>query len=364
MNQQETVAQPVDHDNSLTAPVRRMPQYSAPSAESLNGGETRLDDDTKTEPDDDTKTEPDDGINENDVNADILFHAILNRPLPPSVVASIQVLNQRKRRNSDCREGISHVRARRRQMNTEEDQEDGSGTLRQRTRFNHSSRPSPYGSATWRRKGNIKGHEKRGDDPLGGTHSQASAHSSTNFQAPGVKSGNHVQRRPPFNPSILSRHSSELQGKATSPSQPSRGCSTTTSSSPRRLREDDFSADASEVRSKRDGPVKRARFRGSAEEAGQSAQPLPHPAQSIPHKRPPLLRRTFGFGSAGRGFHRPINNGGVQVRTDGAAATRRARYASSTPASGHPEAAWLNYIRFLSERGSELNLPTFPMPNF
>ncbi|KAG0695306.1 hypothetical protein DFH29DRAFT_1005599 [Suillus ampliporus] len=212
---QETVVQPVGHDNDVTAPVRRQPQYIAPSAASITGkgpaardgkkahsdddAKTEPDDDTKTEPDDDAKTEPDDEINEKDVNADVLAHAILDIPLPPAVVASVQLLGQRKCRNSSCSAGITRMRVRRRQINTGENEKDGKGGIRaQRTRFNRVFRPSPYGSVTPRRKGQVKRLEKGGDDSLGGPHSEASMQSGAILQTSGVESGDNSQLRSPF----------------------------------------------------------------------------------------------------------------------------------------------------------------------
>lgn len=126
----ETIVQPAGYVNDAIAPVRHQPQYIAPSAANITGRysdekETQAEDDTKTEPDDDAKTEPDDGINEKDVNAEVTAHAILDIPLPPPIVACVQFLGQRKRRNSCCREGITRMRVKRRQMNTEESEEDG-----------------------------------------------------------------------------------------------------------------------------------------------------------------------------------------------------------------------------------------------
>ncbi|KAG1823713.1 uncharacterized protein BJ212DRAFT_699423 [Suillus subaureus] len=136
---EETVVQPVGHVNDTITPVHRQPQYIAiaPSTPGITGRgsdgkktqadddtKTEPDDDAKTEPDDDAKTEPDDGINEKDVNAEVLAHAILDIPLPPAIVASVQLLGQQKRRNSCCREGITRMRAKRRQMNIQEGKED------------------------------------------------------------------------------------------------------------------------------------------------------------------------------------------------------------------------------------------------
>ncbi|OAX38283.1 hypothetical protein K503DRAFT_866249 [Rhizopogon vinicolor AM-OR11-026] len=349
---QETVVQPAGYDNNVTAPIRHMPQYIAPSAP--------RDDDTKTEPDDDTKTEPDDGINENDVNADILAHAILNIPLPPSVVASVQVLSQRKRRNSNCREGISGMRARRRKMNAEENQEDGSDSLRgQRTRLHHSSRLSPYGSVTRRRKGDTKGHERLGDDPFGGTHSEAGVQSSANFQTSRVESGNNAQSRSPFNPSNLNRDLSKLQGTGTGPSRLNQDSSTIPASSLRRLRGD---ADTSEERSQREGS-KQTRFRGSAEVTRGSAQRLPHSSQPMPAQRPLFLRRATGFGSAGRGSHRPTNDG-VHKRPDATAASRRARLASGTPAAKHDDLAEARRKFRAQQAQGKFTCVTFSLPDF
>lgn len=116
------------------------------------------------------------------------------------------------------------------------------------------------------------------------------------------------------------------------PPQPDEGCSTIPISSLRRLREDDPNADGSEERSKREGPVKRARFRGSVEEeTSNPAEPPARSAHPTPSKRPPLLRRAFGFGSAGRGGHRPTD-AGVHKRPDATAASRRTR-SSGTSAS-------------------------------
>ncbi|OJA20239.1 hypothetical protein AZE42_02692 [Rhizopogon vesiculosus] len=349
---QETVVQPAGYDDNVTAPIPRMPQYIAPSAP--------RDDDAKTEPDDDTKTEPDDGINENDVNADILAHAILNIPLPPSVVASVQVLSQRKRRNSNCREGISGMRARRRKMNAEENQEDDNGSLRgQRTRLHHSTRLSPYGSVTRRRKGNTKGHERWGDDPFGGTHSEASAQSSANFQTSRVESGNNAQSRSPFNPSNLNRDLSKLQGTGTGPSHLNQDSSTIPASSLRRLR---GGADASEERPQREGS-KQIRFRGSAEATRGSAQRPPHSSQPMPAQRPLFLRRATGFGSAGRGSHRPTNDG-VHKRPDATAASRRARLASSTPAAKHDGLAEARRKFRAQQAQGKFTCVTFALPDF
>jgi hypothetical protein len=323
----ETVVQPVGHDSTVTAPIRRMPQYIAPSAPSARDGV-----DTQADDDDDTKTEPDDCINENDVNADILAHAILNIPLPPSVVASVQVLSQRtqrKRSNSNCRDGIARMRARRRQLDAEKKQEDGNGSLRgQRTRLNHSSRASPYGSVTRRQKGNAKTHERWGGNSLGNTQLDASAQSDAKVQTSGVEveAGNTVQSRAPFNSSIINRDPPKFRRTETTPSQPNQGRSTAPTSSLRRSREDNSQA---EEHSERGGSVKRTRFRGSAEETRESAQPSEHPAA---RKRPAFLRRAAGcFGSAGRGS-RPTN-GGVQ-----------ARHASGAPAARHAEAARLQRV--------------------
>ena len=335
----ETAAPPVGHDNCVIAPVRRMPQYIAPSSESLNYGETQLDDDAKTEPD------VNDGVNENDMDANILAHAILNLPLPPSVVASIQVLGQRKRRNSDCREGISKMRARQRQKNADENQEDG--TLRQMRQFNYLSRPSPYGSVTRRRKANAKEHERCGQ-------SQPGTQCNANIQTSGVKLGNNVQPRSPFNSSNNSCHLSELQGIENIASQHSHSCSIP-SPSLRRSREDDSNYDGPEKWFEKDESVKRARFRGSAEETEVSTK---SPQLPLPRKRPPSLRRAFGFGSAGSGGLYRLINGDVQVRTNGVPATRRARYASSIPASRHLEEAQIEfeYRRVLSEKGDKTEL--------
>ncbi|KAG2757614.1 hypothetical protein P692DRAFT_20842844 [Suillus brevipes Sb2] len=129
----ETIVQPAGYVNDAIAPVRHQPQYIAPSAANITGRysdekETQAEDDTKTEPGDDAKTEPDDGIDEKDVNAEVPAHAILDIPLPPPIVACVQFLGQRKRRNSCCREGITRMRVKRRQMNTEEGEEDGDGS--------------------------------------------------------------------------------------------------------------------------------------------------------------------------------------------------------------------------------------------
>ncbi|KAG1728452.1 hypothetical protein EDB19DRAFT_160620 [Suillus lakei] len=205
---QETIVQPVSHVNDTIVPVHRQPQFIA--GKGLDGKETRLDDDTKTEPDDDAKTEPDDdaktepddGINEKDVNAEVLAHAILDIPLPPAIVASVQLLGQRKRRNSCCRAGIARMRAKRRQTNTEESEEYGNGGIGARRmrwsrglsdlqsesdnpvqRVKHLSRPLPHGSVPQRRKGHAKRHGRR--DPSSGLHSQADIPSSETFQTSG-----------------------------------------------------------------------------------------------------------------------------------------------------------------------------------
>lgn len=150
---EETIVQPGGYVNDAIAPIRHQPQYIAPLAANITGRypdekETQAADDTKTEPDDDAKTEPgddaqtepDDGINEKGVNAEVLAHAILDIPLPPPIVASVQFLSQRKRRNSYCREGITRMCVKRRQMNTEENEASGDfrnkgGPFLKQTRF-------------------------------------------------------------------------------------------------------------------------------------------------------------------------------------------------------------------------------------
>ncbi|KAG1862387.1 hypothetical protein C8R48DRAFT_773823 [Suillus tomentosus] len=77
----KTVVQPPGHFDDTITSVRRQPQYITPPALSItgrcsDGKETQTDIDATPEPDDDTKTEPDDGINEKDVNAEVLAHAI------------------------------------------------------------------------------------------------------------------------------------------------------------------------------------------------------------------------------------------------------------------------------------------------
>ncbi|KAG2136708.1 hypothetical protein DEU56DRAFT_980868 [Suillus clintonianus] len=344
----QTVAQPVGHVNDTVAPVRRQPQYIAPSAASIPGkglggketqpdddAKTEPDDDAKTEPDDDAKTEPDDGINEKDVNAEVLAHAILDIPLPPAVVASVQLLGQRKRRNSCCSEGITRMRAKRRQVDAEENKEDGKGGTRvQRTRFNHLSRPSPYGSMPRRNKGHVKRHEN--SDSLSGLHSQADIQSGETSQASGVEPGDTSLSRSPFNPSI--RNSSKLHGLDMTPAPDVQHNSTIPISSRPRLRDDDSHYDASDELHKKEGTVRRTRFiKSCVEKTRESAQPLPPPANPIPdRKRPPTLRRAAGYGSAGR-QHRAYHptNGGVQVRTGKLDVMRRARLATSSSALRH-----------------------------
>ena len=291
-----------------------MPQYIAPSAKDLTG-------ETPAADDDETKTEPDDCINENEVNTAILAEALFNIPLTPSVVANIQVLEQRKRKKSNCTEGISHMRAKQRQMDAQLNHDTGP-LGKQRARLNNS-RSSPYGSVTRRHKGNARRYERWDDDHLRGIPLEASAQSSVHFQRSGVESGNNAQSRSPLNPSIINRDPT--------PPQPDKERSTIPTSSLRRLREDDPNTDDSEERSEREGPVKRARFRGSVEEeTSNPAEPPARSAQPTPSKRPPLLRRAFGFGSAGRGGLRPTD--GVHKRPDATAASRRIR-SSGTSAS-------------------------------
>ncbi|KAG1748399.1 uncharacterized protein EDB91DRAFT_1113808, partial [Suillus paluster] len=333
---QETVVQSVGHDNGATAPVHRQPQYIAPSARDSketqpdDDAKTEPDDDTKTEPDDDAKTEPDDGIDEKDVNAEILAHAILDIPLPPAVVASVQLLGQRKRRNSCCSAGITRMRAKRRQMNTDENEEDGNGGIRaQRTRFNHLSRPSPYGSMGRRRKGHVKTFEKWGDNPLGGPHSEASVPSGAIVQTSGVEPADNSQSRSPFDPSI--RNSSNLHGlDRTTPARGiQRHTSIPTSPTPsrRQLRDNDSHSKTSKELPDRERIVKQTRFKSCVEQIRESAQPSPPPANpTSDRRRPATLRRITGYGSAGRQHwvHHPTN-GGVQVRTGKEDVTRPAR---------------------------------------
>lgn len=148
---EETIVQPAGYVNNTIAPIRHQLQYIAPSAANITGGysnekgtqpadNTKIepDGDAKTEPGDDAQTEPDDGINEKDVNAEVLAHAILDIPLPPPIVASVQFLSRRKRRNSCCREGITRMCVKRRQVNSEESEQHGNGGIHAyRTRFNH-----------------------------------------------------------------------------------------------------------------------------------------------------------------------------------------------------------------------------------
>ncbi|KAG1788764.1 uncharacterized protein HD556DRAFT_845645 [Suillus plorans] len=206
----KTVVQPPGHFNDTITSVRRQPQYITPPAVSItgrcsDGKETQTDidampepdDDTKTEPDDDAKTEPDDGINEKDVNAEVLAHAILDIPLPPAIVASVQLLGQRKRRNSCCRKGITRMRVKRRQMTTEENEEGGNGGIRaHRTRLNHLSRPSPYASVPWRRKGHSKGLRRWYCSS--GLHSQANVPSDEISQTSAVVSADNSLSCSPF----------------------------------------------------------------------------------------------------------------------------------------------------------------------
>ncbi|KAG1847664.1 hypothetical protein DFJ58DRAFT_915162 [Suillus subalutaceus] len=336
---EEIVVQPVGHVNDTITPVRRQPQSITSSAPRItgrgsDGKETQAGDDTKTEPDEDAKSEPDDEINEKDVNAEVLAHAILDIPLPPAIVASVQLLGQRKRRNSCCREGITRMRAKRRQMNIEESEEDGNGGIRaHRMRSNHLSRPSPYGSVPWRRKGHAKGHERW--YPSSGLHFQASVPSGETSQTSAVESGDSFLSCSPFNLSI--RNSSKVHELESTPAQSAQRHTTVPTSSRRRLRDEDSHYNASGELRNKERPLKQTRFKGCVEQMRDFVQPPPPPANPIPDKkRPPALRRATGYGSAGRHLraHHPTN-GSVQVRTDKLDIMRRARLATSSPASRH-----------------------------
>jgi hypothetical protein len=267
------------------------------------------------------------------MNAEVLAHTILDIALPPAIVASAQLLSQRKRRDSCCREGITRMRAKRRQMNTDEREEDGNDVIRaHRTRFNHLSRPSPYGSVPRRRKGHAKGHERW--YPSDGLHSQANAPSGETSQTSGVESGNDSLLRSPFSLSI--RSSSKLHGLESTPAKGAQRHTTVPISSRRRLRDEDSHYNASGELRNKEGPLKHTRLKGRVERTRDFVQPPPL-ANLIPNKKRPLaLRRATGYGSAGRQHraHHPTN-GGVRMRTDKLDAMRRARLVESSPTSRH-----------------------------
>ncbi|KAG2363038.1 hypothetical protein BDR07DRAFT_1405465, partial [Suillus spraguei] len=80
-------------------------------------------------------------MNEKNMDAGVLAYAILDIPLPPATVVSVQLLRQRKWRNSCCSEGITCICAKRRQMNVEGTRKTAMGT--HWTWFNYLSRQSP-----------------------------------------------------------------------------------------------------------------------------------------------------------------------------------------------------------------------------
>lgn len=345
----KTIVQPPGHFDDTITSVRRQPQYITPPALNItgrcsDGKETQTDidatpepdDDTKTEPDDDAKTEPDDGINEKDVNAEVLAHAILDIPLPPAIVASVQLLGQRKRRNSCCCKGITRMRAKRRQMTTVENEEGGNGGIRaHRTRLNHLSRPSPYASVPWRRKGYSKGLQRwycSSDLRSSDLHSQANVPSDEISQTSAVVSGDNSLSCSPFILSI--RGSSKLHGLESIPAQGVQRRTPVPTPSRRRSRDKDSHHNTSSELRNKERPLKQTRVKGGVGQTKDFTQP---PANPIPDKkRPPVLRRATGYGSAGsrhRAHH--STNGDVQVRINKLDVMRRARLITISPTSRH-----------------------------
>ncbi|KAG1861257.1 hypothetical protein F4604DRAFT_1929847 [Suillus subluteus] len=322
---EEIVVQPVGHVNDTITPVRRQPQSITSSAPRItgrgsDGKETQADDDTKTEPDEDAKTEPDDEINEKDVNAEVLAHAILGIRLPPAIVASVQLLGQRKRRNSCCREGITRMRAKRRQMNIEESEEDGNDRhLMDRCRGGAKVMQRDMGDGILRAAFTSRPAYR----PVRPLRHQQLSQATASCRVPRSISLSAIQSR--------------VHELESTPAQSAQRHTTVPTSSQRRLRDEDSHYNVSGELRNKERPLKQTRFKGCVEQMRDFLQPPPPPANPIPDKkRPPALRRATGYGSAGRHLraHHPTN-GSVQVRTDKLDIMRRARLATSSPASRH-----------------------------